>query len=611
MRSPAVAFLLAFVAAAPAAAATPSFGPQRSFLPLPLFGGSPLPAPTLEAGDVNGDGRADVSLGDGVDIGVLLGTADTGFLNNPVSFIPAYVASSPGTLSGNELLTDLTADGLADVLAVEEATSEVMLSPADGFGAFAPGCGCGGGIPIVDLTDPAGANASGVAQTLVRAGDLDGDGIKDLVVSDEANAVFYVYRGVSNDWLASPPVFATAQAYPSGLSLIDFTVGDFEGGAADEVALTWSDGSASVLDPGAGLTFPSSLALTPLGGGSADPAQQLLAGDVTGDGRDDLIVSDPIGGQVVVYRGGTGFGAGAQSSPAIADASLLAAGDLNADGRDEIVVAVDAGDSTLTVLEGSATGATTVLTTLGADVFRPSGLAVGDFDGDGREDIVSSTDDFLNYFRNVSLPVAAAGAPGDFGSQAVGTMGAAKTVTVTNTGAAPLKVTSVRSSSDDFVVSGESCVGERIAAGATCAARVRFAPTATGSRSGTLSIAGNSASAGTAALTGTGTEAASGGGTGATGPQGIQGEPGPQGVPGPKGEPGFPISRGHARCRVRSQQRIQCVVYNAKTVPWRFTGIKDGKLGNRIIRPGRYRLTVIHVMSSGRLRVFRRFVRVR
>jgi hypothetical protein len=97
MRSPAVAFLLAVVAAAPAAAATPSFGPQRSFIPVSLFGGGGLSDPTLETGDVNGDGRADVSLSDGVDIGVQLGSVDTGFVNTPVSFIPAYVASGPGT----------------------------------------------------------------------------------------------------------------------------------------------------------------------------------------------------------------------------------------------------------------------------------------------------------------------------------------------------------------------------------------------------------------------------------------------------------------------------------------------------------------------------------
>lgn len=601
----ALACLLAGVFAVPASAATPTFAPMRSLLPsfFPLIG-PPISAPTLTTGDLNGDGRSDLALSDAVTIGALAGTADTGFFNNYTSLVPAYLGSA---LSGNEVIADLTGDGVADILTVEEATGEVMVSASDTFGAFQPGCGCGApGAAILDLDAVA---AGPPAFTLVAVGDLNGDGIADLVVSDDDNQALYVYRGVAADWIASPPVFATTLAYPTGLVVNDMTIGDFEGSGADELAITYDDGSLQVLDPGAGLTFPSTLALDPLLGGPSSSAQRLMATDLTGDGRDDLIVSDTNGGRVVVYRGGTAFGANPRESPRIADAGLLAAGDLNGDGRSELVVTHDATNSALTVLEASTTGATTELTTVGSGTLRPSGLALGDFDGDGRADLVSSTDDRINYARNTSLAGVIGPAGGQaFGSEAVGAIGPPATITLTNTGAAPLRVSSIRSDSDDFMVTGGTCLDAIVAVGATCQARVRFAPSATGARSGTLRIVGANDAAGTVALSGTGTAAPPG--TSVTGPIGPTGATGPAGPAGAVGPEGRPVSRGHARCRIRGL-RIQCVVYNAKTQPWRFASLRTGTLGKRQVAPGRYRLTVIHVDDRGRLKVYRRTVRVR
>jgi hypothetical protein len=604
MRSPAVAFLLALVAAAPASAATPTFSSPRSIDLTQTSLVDLTDATAFVIGDAEDDGRDDLGVFAPLGPGVFTGTAGMGFASGspfqPLGPLPPFTAPAP-----NGAFTDVTDDGLDDLVGFDMAGGGIaVVGLSDGLGSIG-GCSCGF-FAFGDVSTDAGLGSDPQGSRIAVA-DLDLDGDKDLLVTDNAHSQqLYVYTGNGADWSSAAPSYAGTISV--GAVMQDLVVADLEGSSRPEVALMLDAGEARVLaDPAGDLSFSSSLTLTP---GDASADQRLAAGDVTGDGRPDLLASDTGGDRVVVYRGGTGFGSSPQPSPPVTGASNLAVGDLNADGRAEIVTGSSGGSSALTLLEGSSTGATTSLGTIGSGSTPTEALATGDFDGDGRDDIAAATDDYLDLYLNRSLPAIGAGAPGDFGSQAVGTMGAARTVSVTNTGAAPLKVTSVRSSSDDFVVSGESCVGETIAAGATCAARVRFAPTETGARSGTLSIAGNAASAGTAALTGTGTAAPSGGSStnGTTGPAGPQG---PQGIPGPQGEPGYPVSRGHARCRVRAQQRIQCVVYNAKTVPWRFSGIKDGKLGNRIIRPGRYRLTVIHVMSSGRLRVFRRFVRVR
>ncbi len=79
----------------------------------------------------------------------------------------------------------------------------------------------------------------------------------------------------------------------------------------------------------------------------------------------------------------------------------------------------------------------------------------------------------------------------DFGSQAVGSTSLAQSVTLSNTGDAPLAVESI-SVSGDYSVSG-CAAPSSIAAGASCTLSIAFRPTATGSRAGSVSIVTNAA----------------------------------------------------------------------------------------------------------------------
>jgi Transmembrane protein 131-like N-terminal len=91
--------------------------------------------------------------------------------------------------------------------------------------------------------------------------------------------------------------------------------------------------------------------------------------------------------------------------------------------------------------------------------------------------------------------------------QAVATASSPQTITVTNTGVAPL-VVSLVAVSGDFNET-DSCTGAPIAVSMTCTIQIRFLPTATGSRSGLLTVYGNVAGGqATASLTGTGSPAA-------------------------------------------------------------------------------------------------------
>jgi hypothetical protein len=136
--------------------------------------------------------------------------------------------------------------------------------------------------------------------------------------------------------------------------------------------------------------------------------------------------------------------------------------------------------------------------------------------GDGRTGVLRAG----TYGRGIwSIPLATAAYPAapamtlnpsslSFGSEQVGTESAASTVIVSNSGNAPLTVTSAVASGD--FVESDNCVGAAIAISASCTVSVRFAPTATGTRTGLLTVYGNvSGGQATATLSGNGTAPAS------------------------------------------------------------------------------------------------------
>ena len=101
-----------------------------------------------------------------------------------------------------------------------------------------------------------------------------------------------------------------------------------------------------------------------------------------------------------------------------------------------------------------------------------------------------------------------------FGNQAVNTTSAPTPVTLTNSGLGPLTISSIATSGDfaETSTGATACpIGPAtLAAGASCTINVTFTPTATGARTGTLSVTDNaSGSPHTIPLTGTGTSSTS------------------------------------------------------------------------------------------------------
>ena len=93
-----------------------------------------------------------------------------------------------------------------------------------------------------------------------------------------------------------------------------------------------------------------------------------------------------------------------------------------------------------------------------------------------------------------------------FSSQPAGTISPAQTVTVTNSGNAPLTVTQITATGD--FTSTDNCVATSIAAGSSCTAQISFLPSTAGARTGTLTVYGNAPGGqATISLSGTATSA--------------------------------------------------------------------------------------------------------
>jgi hypothetical protein len=137
----------------------------------------------------------------------------------------------------------------------------------------------------------------------------------------------------------------------------------------------------------------------------------------------------------------------------------------------------------------------------------PAALVVGDFNSDGASDFAIPTQSFSTQL-SVALLYLSAPTPNlfptrlNFGSVPVGQTSPPKSIVLTNTGNAVLRLSRIAVTGD--FLQHNNC-GKTLDVGKSCTTQVSFKPTATGFRTGTLSIADNAASSPQkVALSGTG-----------------------------------------------------------------------------------------------------------
>ena len=253
----------------------------------------------------------------------------------------------------------------------------------------------------------------------ITAGDLDGDGKPEIVVTNIGTNTIAIFRNTSVPGtisIASPtPLYYPASANTSPVAV---TIGDLNGDGKPEiitacpgsdVASTYNTLTIYANNSSIGnLSFSSGQDLVlPTG---SYPAGVVLA-DLDGDGKPDLATENLYTSVVSVFRntsvtnGAISFVAH-QDFPTGTNPKGLAAADLDGDGKIDLV-AVNSTDNTITLLRNTSTagtlsfdpGATAPATGNGAQ-----SIGIADLDGDGKPDlaVTNITDATISVFRNTS-----------------------------------------------------------------------------------------------------------------------------------------------------------------------------------------------------------------
>jgi hypothetical protein len=192
------------------------------------------PYQRIRVADLNHDDHADIVSPnlDGDNVTILLSDGKGGFENSPGSPFPC------GNSPFNVAIADVNADGIADLAIVNSPSSTSDRTGQDGL-TILIGDGHGG-----FATKPGSPFATGRQPNMVAIGDIDGDGVADVVVSNpDSNSVvtFMMHRGDS----VTPGSTLSVPGHPKGLA-----VRDLNGDGKADIVVTNSAANIVTVIPG-------------------------------------------------------------------------------------------------------------------------------------------------------------------------------------------------------------------------------------------------------------------------------------------------------------------------------------------------------------------------
>jgi hypothetical protein len=216
----------------------------------------------------------------------------------------------------------------------------------------------------------------------VAVGDINGDGKQDIVAANtNPDSVSVLLRNAANTG------FDVQVSFLVGRSPIAVAVGDFNGDRKQDIVTANANGnSVSVLLRNAANTgFDPKVDLE-----VGNLAQSVAVGDFNGDGKQDIVTANYTSNSVSVLlrnAANTGFDAQAQFAVGTNPASV-AVGDFNGDNKQDIVASNNNSPNVSVLLRNAANTGFDPKVDLEVGNLAQS-VAVGDFNGDGKQDIVA------------------------------------------------------------------------------------------------------------------------------------------------------------------------------------------------------------------------------
>ena len=365
-----------------ASARADSFTATTSTLSLPT-GDVGLSA--IAAADVNGDTHQDLVTANhgSQNLSVLLGGGDG-------TFAPSSGGDVFGLPPLDLAVADVDGDGRPDLVYTDQTGGDqfVVVQFADINGDLL-------------YQDNNAVLSTDAAPRGLAVGDLNGDGLPDIVVTNEldgtADGDLTIFLATGPAYTGSGPGGAYANApltLETGRQPSSVAIGDLNGDGRPDLAVTnLFDGTVTLFLKNA--TGSDYTAQTPLNIGAGSGPTAVAIGDLNGDGRPDLAVADGGGGaggnSVTLFLKNAGAGYTASVLAAGTAPSSVVIGDFSGDGLPDIVVA-NQNSNTVTVFVKDATGSGYTPSVIGVGG-GPTSLVAGDFNGDGKLDIATANSD--------------------------------------------------------------------------------------------------------------------------------------------------------------------------------------------------------------------------
>ncbi|MEH2265859.1 beta strand repeat-containing protein [Nostoc sp.] len=417
------------------------------------------------AGDINGDGFDDVIIGSiGQPSSVVFGCSsgfaaslDLSTLNGSNGFAinrGGYSVSNAGDVNG---------DGFDDlIIGVPYASPNDIYGAGESYVVFGSSNGFGANFDLSTLNGSNGFAIQGfngrdnLGKSVSTAGDINGDGFDDVIIGVPNAAKSYVVFGSRSGFAANLDlstlngsngfVINGTNPFTGNSNSFVSDAGDINGDGFDDLIIGASGVGQSYVVFGKSSGFAASLDLSTLNGSNGFTLNGIntlgfsvsSAGDINGDGFDDLIIGAGAkgsygrfsGNSYVIFGKSSGFGASLNLSNldgsngfAInsisnnSGFSVSSAGDFNGDGFDDLIIGAPtafvndkyyAGQSYVVFGKSSGFTASFNLSDLNGsngllingineiDLTGSSVSSAGDINGDGFDDLIIGS---AAYFR--------------------------------------------------------------------------------------------------------------------------------------------------------------------------------------------------------------------